>query len=535
VVKKQCFEAEGMIKVHNSQAIRVLSLILAISLAFPGTVFAEENHSDTDIAVVQENTETDASEIEMPPVETDAPVVNEPPEESKAPEETGEISESEAPAASETENGSTTESEMTPSESATETVTDTGEIAGEIAETETETDKETVLETAAIEIDEPEEPEEYIEVPSYMTETEFAEVSNRMKYSTSVPIEGLPSFITQEMVAGALNAQDLYGYPASVTIAQIIMEAGFGSYGTGGSTNEGLTRLAYESCNLFEMKGTGTAGSVELSEDEIKHLGAAVPSGILYKVYRTYSESIEDRSELLQKSYSDILTGISDADEFAIYLASRWSTEKDYGLNLLSVMQTYDLYRLDELTLDAFSDLLGTFANPCPGSHISSTYGYREFDHKKHLGLDLATHSQNIPTYAAEAGVVTYVGYGPSTGNMIVIDHGNGMITKYMHHSEMYVTVGQKVIKGQQIGLTGTTGHSTGIHLHFQVEVNGATIDPLIYLKETGSGETIKMRNDVPDAFRNITSEEIAGIGQSFSHVFSEETGVIAMILGANN
>jgi hypothetical protein len=356
-----------------------------------------------------------------------------------------------------------------------------------------------------------------------------------MKYSTSVPIDGLPSFITQEMVAGALNCQEVYGYPASVTVAQIILESGFGSYGSGGSQNEGLTRLAYTSCNLFEMKGTGTAGSVNVSDDEIKHLGEAVPSGVLYRAYYTYSESIEDRSQFLKDNYSDILIGIKDADDFALCMASRWSAEKDYGLNLLSVMQTYDLYRLDELTLEQFSDLIGTFANPCPGSHISSTYGYREFDNKNHLGLDLATNSQNIPTYAAEDGVVTYVGYGSSCGNMIVIDHGNGMITKYMHHSEMYVTVGQKVIKGQQIGLTGTTGHSTGIHLHFQVEVNGSTVDPLIYLKDTGSGETIKMRENVPDAFRNITGDMIAGIGKSVNQVFLSDDDIASMILRANN
>ena len=63
-----------------------------------------------------------------------------------------------------------------------------------------------------------------------------------------------------------------------------------------------------------------------------------------------------------------------------------------------------------------------------------------------------------------------------------MIDHGNGLVTKYMHFSHTFVKEGQEVTKGQQIGLTGTTGRSTGIHLHFQVEENGVAVDPASYL-----------------------------------------------------
>ena len=85
---------------------------------------------------------------------------------------------------------------------------------------------------------------------------------------------------------------------------------------------------------------------------------------------------------------------------------------------------------------------------------------------------------------AAESGTVIKAGYDISAGNWIVIDHGNGLISKYMHHKEIYVKEGQHVEKGQQIGLTGSTGYSTGNHLHFQVEENGSAIDPSIYLYE---------------------------------------------------
>ena len=100
------------------------------------------------------------------------------------------------------------------------------------------------------------------------------------------------------------------------------------------------------------------------------------------------------------------------------------------------------------------------------------------------LFIDLGTGNFNLPTYAAESGTVIKAGYDISAGNWIVIDHGNGLISKYMHHKEIYVKEGQHVEKGQQIGLTGSTGYSTGNHLHFQVEENGSAIDPSIYLYE---------------------------------------------------
>ena len=84
--------------------------------------------------------------------------------------------------------------------------------------------------------------------------------------------------------------------------------------------------------------------------------------------------------------------------------------------------------------------------------------------------------------YAADAGTVIFAGEAGTAGNMVVIDHGEGLITKYMHHYEVFVEEGQEVEKGQQIGLSGTTGYSTGNHLHFQVEKDGVAIDPLLYL-----------------------------------------------------
>ena len=122
----------------------------------------------------------------------------------------------------------------------------------------------------------------------------------------------------------------------------------------------------------------------------------------------------------------------------------------------------------------------GQFTNPCPAGYISSTFGYRDFDSSFHKGLDLAA-PEGTPTYAAADGVVLIAGWSDSAGNWIVIDHGNGFVGKYMHHSGLLVSAGQTVTKGQPIGLVGNTGNSFGAHLHFQLELNGAPVDPQAY------------------------------------------------------
>lgn len=125
----------------------------------------------------------------------------------------------------------------------------------------------------------------------------------------------------------------------------------------------------------------------------------------------------------------------------------------------------------------------GMFINPCPGSHVSSEFGeYRSPSDPAHKGMDLGTSGAYLPTYAAASGTVIIAGYSNSAGNWVVIDHGNGFVTKYMHHSSLTVSAGQQVSQGDQIGVTGNTGASQGVHLHFQVEVNGKATNPRNYM-----------------------------------------------------
>lgn len=119
------------------------------------------------------------------------------------------------------------------------------------------------------------------------------------------------------------------------------------------------------------------------------------------------------------------------------------------------------------------------------GKRISSTYGWRIHpitgQRRFHEGLDIAANHGN-PVYAYTDGRVVEAGWNGGYGNCILIDHGNGLKTRYAHLSRINVKVGQKVKTGQRIGAVGSTGNSTGPHLHFEVIKNGKTQNPLNYL-----------------------------------------------------
>ena len=110
---------------------------------------------------------------------------------------------------------------------------------------------------------------------------------------------------------------------------------------------------------------------------------------------------------------------------------------------------------------------------------ITSPFGMRWGS--LHPGIDIGA-GMGTPIHAAASGRVIVAAYSGGYGNLIVIDHGNGLATAYAHQSSMAASVGQQVAQGQVIGYVGSTGFSTGPHLHFEVRVNGSPVDPLGYL-----------------------------------------------------
>lgn len=151
----------------------------------------------------------------------------------------------------------------------------------------------------------------------------------------------------------------------------------------------------------------------------------------------------------------------------------RTGTKKtaDYG-NSSSMYEEGDL-SYDE---DAVYMKLKT---PVNGGRISSDFGQRNGDF--HRGLDIAL-PQGSDIYAADSGYVYYSGWCGSYGNIVKIDHGNGMQTYYAHCSELLVNSGQRVERGERIALVGSTGNSTGPHVHFEVIINRSCVNPIEFI-----------------------------------------------------
>ena len=122
---------------------------------------------------------------------------------------------------------------------------------------------------------------------------------------------------------------------------------------------------------------------------------------------------------------------------------------------------------------------------PIPGAEMTSTFGNRidpfVHSHAFHAGLDFAARA-GTPIASAAGGVVSFAGFKRDFGWVVEIDHGNGLATRYAHASELLVRAGQVVVPGERIAMVGSTGRSTGPHLHFEVLRAGDHVDPKRYL-----------------------------------------------------
>ena len=418
---------------------------LSASLIMPGLTAAA---AETD-ASAQDTELLSASEIMT---ETQAPT------ETERYTETEIYTETETESETYTETETLTETQVTESES--QDISDTDMTESETRETEpapTETEKKsTEKKESETETKDTEGTDEDNGKEDTVIEQGTVDF---VRSTTKVPVEGIPGALTQEMISAVLYCQDETGFPASLALAQLIAES-VSSADTGS-----LTGQAYRTHDLFELSDT----------------------------YNTDSESVFAFFDYLDSHDRDLLEVEDDLDLQVSRFAQRWTSESGYGQRLIDIIDRYQLYRLDQITLEDFEDLLPTYVNPCPGTVISSTFGYRELFHSMHEGIDLATGGRHIATYAARGGVVIAAGDYGLAGNMISIRHSDGTVTDYMHHYKMFVSVGDYVFKGQQIGLAGSTGRSTGIHLHFQVNIGGAAVNPAPYLKDDSSGKVIPL------------------------------------------
>ncbi|MEU7602596.1 M23 family metallopeptidase [Streptomyces sp. NPDC041003] len=133
---------------------------------------------------------------------------------------------------------------------------------------------------------------------------------------------------------------------------------------------------------------------------------------------------------------------------------------------------------------------LNTFVAPVDGSYVSTQYhaGGGMWSSGSHTGIDFHA-SSGTSVHAVGVGTVVEAGWGGAYGNNVVIKHNDGTFTQYGHLASLNVSVGEQVTPGQQIGLSGSTGNSSGPHLHFEARTGsqyGSDIDPVAYLRSHG-------------------------------------------------
>ena len=189
-----------------------------------------------------------------------------------------------------------------------------------------------------------------------------------------------------------------------------------------------------------------------------------------------------------QQKKSQVLSNVKKTREY--YLSKLSKEEQDlqaqideYNTQVAEIEAEIKMMALNSIGSDYMG---GAMTWPVPGyTSLTSLYGMRVHPitkaYKLHTGVDISAPTGAIFVAAAD-GVVTKATFNKAYGNMVVIDHGGGVQTLYAHGSEILVQVGQQVTKGTQVLKVGSTGYSTGPHAHFEIRINGQTVDPLEYL-----------------------------------------------------
>lgn len=251
----------------------------------------------------------------------------------------------------------------------------------------------------------------------------------------------------------------------------------------------------YQSCLLKRGE--------ETNDDEIFEKVKA--EGVKY--YRYYTIMEDDEEKIYVSTFDDAEKIINELKEKKsnnidkLKIIEKYETElKDFTSEeeavaelyveppkVIKVATTYNVYNSTgsvdtSLGIDDGAPELGiSLIHPVSGI-ITSRFGVlSSIRVSSHTGLDIAT-SSGTPIMAAASGTVTFSGWRGSYGNLIVITHANGVQTYYAHCSELYYEAGATVSQGQEIAAVGSTGNSTGPHLHLEIRVNGVAYDPQNYL-----------------------------------------------------
>ncbi|HAP3021336.1 TPA: glucosaminidase domain-containing protein [Enterococcus faecalis] len=269
---------------------------------------------------------------------------------------------------------------------------------------------------------------------------------------------------------------DLY---ASVMIAQAILESA-----------SGQSQLAQApNYNLFGIKGTHNGKGVSFATQEDLGDGTLYTTQATFRQYENYEESLKDYAKLLKEGLvgnTSFYDGVWKSNaktyqEATKFLTGRYATDISYDKKLNGLIETYDLTTFDKEVAGPKLAKEG-YMVPLKNYSISSPFGWRgeEF----HRGLDMAA-NQGEPIVASKAGTVIEASYHTLSGNYVTIEHEDGSVALYAHQQEYCVNVGQKVEQGEIIGYVGSTGNSTGPHLHLELALDRSLAQEKLINPET--------------------------------------------------
>lgn len=192
--------------------------------------------------------------------------------------------------------------------------------------------------------------------------------------------------------------------------------------------------------------------------------------------------SIEEKYEPELKEFSEVDDIISDMyEEKVVVVAKKDTTSSSKKTTSKSTSSTTGTLKMSYSISNAKVDIGISLIKPVSGTITSRFSSISRVRTGAHTGLDIAA-STGTAIKAAASGTVTYSGVRGGYGNLVVISHGNGVQTFYGHCSKRYVSAGDKVSQGDKIAAVGSTGNSTGPHLHLEVRVNGVAYNPQHYV-----------------------------------------------------
>lgn len=259
-------------------------------------------------------------------------------------------------------------------------------------------------------------------------------------------------------------------------------------------TNEDEVLLAVEdssevTCKVYAIKLDDEIKAQVNTKEEADKVVGDIKAGITsdLELNLVVSEELKNKKELesvivasdvaMATVNGDVTKKVDEYEKQKAEEAAQKALEEARAIEAGVTSRSMDGSRGETSEIDAGEvnpSFAGLFTEPVSGI-ITSPYGYRSSGF--HTGIDIANDS-GTPIGAAASGTVVFTGWSGGYGNLVKIDHGNGYVTYYAHCSEIYASVGQSVSAGETISAVGSTGNSTGPHLHFEIRIDDETVNP---------------------------------------------------------